>query len=44
MAVSPTALITVMMGQFYALICDEIGWNQEKYELKVLSTKLKNEE
>ena len=35
--VSLTALIAVMMGQFYALICDEIGWKQEKYESKVLS-------
>ena len=43
MAVSLTALIAVTMGQFYALICDEIGWKQEKYELKVLSMKLKNE-
>ena len=24
-----------MLGQFYALICDEIGWKQEKYESKV---------
>ena len=37
MAVSLTALIAVTMGQFYALICDEIGWKQEKYESKVLS-------
>ena len=44
MAVSLMALIAVTMGQFYALICDEIGWKKEKYELKVLSMKLKNEE
>ena len=37
MAVSLTTLIAVTMGQFYALICDEIGWKQEKYESKVLS-------
>ena len=41
MAVSLMALIAVTMGQFYTLICDEIGWKQEKYELKVLSMKLK---
>ena len=32
---SLTALIAVTIGQFYALVCDEIGWRQEKYESKV---------
>jgi hypothetical protein len=43
-AVSLAALIAVTMGQFYALICDEIGKKEEKYELKFLNKKLKNEE
>ena len=34
MAVSLTALIAVTMGQFYALICDEIGWKQENMNRK----------
>jgi hypothetical protein len=33
-AVSLAALIAVTMGQFYALIYDEIGKKEEKYELK----------
>jgi hypothetical protein len=33
MAVSLAALIVVTMGQFYALIYDEIGKKEEKYEL-----------
>jgi hypothetical protein len=33
-AVSLAALIVVTMGQFYALIYDEIGNKEEKYELK----------
>jgi hypothetical protein len=33
-AVSLAALIAVMMGQFYALICNKIGKKQEKYESK----------
>jgi hypothetical protein len=33
-AVSLAALIAMMMGQFYALICNEIGKKQEKYESK----------
>jgi hypothetical protein len=33
-AVSLAALIAVTMGQFYALIFDEIGKKEEKYELK----------
>jgi hypothetical protein len=32
------------MGQFYTLICDEIGKKEEKYELKFLNKKLNNEE
>jgi hypothetical protein len=32
--VSLATLIAVMMGQFYALIYDEIGKKEEKYELK----------
>jgi hypothetical protein len=32
--VSLAALIAVTMGQFYALIYDEIGKKEEKYELK----------
>jgi hypothetical protein len=32
--VSLVALIVVTMGQFYALIYDEIGKKEEKYELK----------
>jgi hypothetical protein len=32
--VSLAALIAVMMGQFYALIRDEIGKKEEKYDLK----------
>jgi hypothetical protein len=32
--VSLAALIVVTMGQFYALIYDEIGKKEEKYELK----------
>jgi hypothetical protein len=33
-AVSLAALIAVTMGQFYALICNEIGKKQEKYEVR----------
>jgi hypothetical protein len=34
MTVSLAALIAMTMGQFYALIYDEIGKKEEKYEFK----------